>query len=47
VRNFVNYYGAGELVGYDRLKNVQSWLARWLERPAVQRGLHVTEKTPR
>ena len=47
VRNFVNYYGAGDLVGYDRLRNVQAWLARWLERPAVQRGLQVTEKTPR
>jgi len=47
VRNFVNYYGAGDLVGYDRLRNVHAWLARWLERPAVQRGLHVTEKTPR
>ena len=47
VRNLVNYYQAGELVGYDRLKNVQAWLARWLESPAVQRGLHVTEKAPR
>ena len=47
VRNLVDYYKAGELVGYDRLKNVQAWLARWLERPAVKRGLHVTEKSPR
>jgi GST-like protein len=47
VRNFVEYYKAGDLVGYGRLKNVQAWLARWLERPAVQRGLHVTEKVPR
>ena len=47
VRNLVNYYQAGDLVGYGRLENVQAWLARWLERPAVQRGLHVTEKAPR
>ena len=47
VRNFVDYYKAGDLVGYDRLKNVQAWLERWLGRPAVQRGLHVTEKAPR
>jgi len=44
VRNLIGFYGAGELVGYERLKNVPAWLARWLERPAVERGLHVTEK---
>ena len=47
VRNLVNYYKAGELVGYSGLKNVQAWLARWLERPAVQRGLRIPEKEPR
>ena len=47
VRNLVNYYKAGGLVGYSGLKNVQAWLARWLERPAVQRGLRIPEKEPR
>jgi GSH-dependent disulfide-bond oxidoreductase len=47
VRNLVNFYEAADLVGYDRLGNVQSWLQRGLARPAVQRGLHVTEKAPR
>ena len=47
VRNLVGFYGAGELVDYASLKNVPAWLERWLERPAVQRGLHVTEKVQR
>ncbi len=41
VRNLVEHYGAGELVGYERFANVQRVLAAWLERPAVQRGLNV------
>jgi GST-like protein len=44
VRNFVNYYEAGELVEFDRLKNVPAWLARGLARPAVQRGLGIPAK---
>ena len=47
VRNLVGFYGAGELVDYASLGNVQKWQERWLERPAVQRGLHVTEKPAR
>jgi len=47
VRNLVNYYQAADLVDYHRLGNVDAWLKRGLARPAVQRGLHVTEKTPR
>ncbi|WP_332680900.1 glutathione S-transferase N-terminal domain-containing protein [Bosea sp. (in: a-proteobacteria)] len=39
VRNLVGFYGAGELVEYDRLKLVPAWLERGLARPAVQRGL--------
>ncbi len=39
VRNLVGFYGAGELVAFDTLRNVPAWLARGLERPAVQRGL--------
>lgn len=43
VRNIVNPggYNARELVGFDDFKNVEAWLARWLERPAVQKGLEI------
>jgi GST-like protein len=41
VRNLVGFYEAGEIVGFDRFKNVQAWLERGLARPAVQRGLQI------
>lgn len=41
VRNLVGFYGAGELVAFDTLKNVPAWLERGLARPAVQRGLTI------
>ncbi len=41
VRNLVGFYEAGELVGWDDFPKVQAWLARGLERPAVQRGLTI------
>ncbi|MCO8020129.1 glutathione S-transferase N-terminal domain-containing protein [Brevundimonas diminuta] len=41
VRNLVEHYGAGELVGYDNFTHVAAWLARGLARPAVQRGLNI------
>jgi GSH-dependent disulfide-bond oxidoreductase len=41
VRNLITHYEARELVGYDRFSNVDAWLARSLERPAVQRGLQI------
>lgn len=41
VRNLVDYYGAGELVDFAAMKNVQAWLERGLARPAVQRGLQI------
>lgn len=41
VRNLVGFYDAGELVGWDDFPKVQAWLARGLERPAVQRGLTI------
>ncbi|MES2755241.1 MAG: glutathione S-transferase N-terminal domain-containing protein [Pseudomonadota bacterium] len=40
-RNLVEFYGAGELVGFDEFGNVKAWLERALVRPAVQRGLAV------
>ena len=44
VRNLVGFYGAGELVDYDSLKNVPAWLERGLARPAVQRGLDIPKR---
>ncbi|MBB4042149.1 GST-like protein [Microvirga flocculans] len=41
VRNLIGFYGAGELVEFDRLKKVPAWLERGLARPAVQRGLTI------
>ena len=42
VRNLIGFYGARELVGFDRFLHVQAWLDRGLARPAVPRGLQVT-----
>lgn len=44
VRNLITFYNARELVDFDVLKNVPSWLERGLARPAVQRGLKVPSK---
>ena len=41
VRNLIEYYGAGELVGIADFPNVRRALASFLERPAVQRGLKI------
>lgn len=41
VRNLIGYYGARDLVGFDELKNVPSWLERALARPAVERGVAI------
>ncbi len=41
VRGLVEFYQAGDLVGYGELKAVPAWLARGLARPAVQRGLAI------
>ena len=45
VRNLIGFYGAGELVEFDRLTHVAAWLARGLARPAVQRGLDIPKRT--
>ena len=44
VHNLAGFYEAGELVGYDQFPRVQAWVARALERPAVQRGLKIPAK---
>ncbi len=41
VRNLIGFYGAGELVHYEKLTAVPAWLERGLARPAVQRGLEI------
>jgi GST-like protein len=41
VRNLVGFYGAREIVEFDKLKNVPAWLERGLARPAVQRGVEL------
>lgn len=47
VRNLVGFYEAANLVDYDKLANVDAWLKRGLDRPAVQRGLHIPERPKR
>jgi GSH-dependent disulfide-bond oxidoreductase len=44
VRNLVGFYGAGELVGFDRYPNVKRVLEAFVERPAVQRGLQIPKR---
>jgi GSH-dependent disulfide-bond oxidoreductase len=41
VNNLVGFYGAGELVSYDRFAHVQRALKAFLARPAVARGLTI------
>ena len=47
VRNLVGFYEAANLVDYHKLNDVDAWLKRGLERPAVQRGLHIPERSKR
>ena len=44
VRNLIGFYEARDLVEFDTLKNVPSWLERGLARPAVQRGLEIPSR---
>jgi GST-like protein len=41
VRNLIGFYEARDIVGFDDFPNVEAWLNRVLERPAVQRGLTI------
>jgi GSH-dependent disulfide-bond oxidoreductase len=41
VRNLVGFYGAGELVGFDRFADVRRVLDAFVARPAVARGLAI------
>jgi GST-like protein len=42
--NFLTFYKAGDLVGFDNFKNAKSWYERMMARPAVQRGLTIPAK---
>jgi GSH-dependent disulfide-bond oxidoreductase len=41
VRNLVGFYGAGELVGFERFADVRRVLDAFVARPAVARGLAI------
>ena len=41
VRNLIGFYEARDVVGYDSFPNVDVWLKRMLERPAVLKGLTI------
>jgi GSH-dependent disulfide-bond oxidoreductase len=45
VRNLVRFYAAGELVGFDRFKEVARVLDAFVARPAVARGLEIPART--
>jgi GST-like protein len=44
VRNLIGFYGARDLVEFDRFQHVAAWLERGLARPAVQRGLQIPKR---
>ena len=44
VRNLITFYDAAKLVDYSSMRNVQAWIERGLDRPAVQRGLKIPSK---
>ncbi len=44
VNNLITFYGARELVEFDRYTHVAAWLERGLARPAVQRGLLIPSR---
>ncbi len=45
VHNLITFYEARDLVAYDRLKHLPSWLERALARPAVHRGLQIPSRS--
>lgn len=44
VNNLITFYEARDLVAFDTLAHVPGWLARGLDRPAVQRGLKIPSR---
>ena len=45
VQNLIEFYDAGELVGFKDFKHTSAWLERGVERPAVKRGLEISKRT--
>ena len=44
IRNLVGFYGAGELVEFDKYANVKRVLEAFVARPAVERGLAIPKR---
>ena len=44
VRNLVGFYGAGDLVGFERFANVKRALDAFVQRPAVKKGLEIPRR---
>ena len=44
VRNLVGFYGAGDLVEFDKYSNVKRVLEAFVQRPAVQAGLNIPKR---
>jgi len=44
VRNLVGFYGAGDLVQFEKFTNVKRVLEAFVERPAVQKGLTIPRR---
>jgi GSH-dependent disulfide-bond oxidoreductase len=44
VRNLVGFYGAGDLVEFDKFANVKRVLDVFVQRPAVQKGLTIPRR---
>lgn len=45
IATLVNFYKAQDIVGWDDLRNVPTWLERFMARPAVQRGATVPQES--
>jgi GSH-dependent disulfide-bond oxidoreductase len=44
IRNLVGFYGAGDLVEFDKYTNVKRVLEAFVQRPAVQKGLTIPRR---
>lgn len=44
LRNLRDHYKAGDMVGWSEFSRIEPYVARFLDRPAVQRGLIVPEQ---
>ncbi len=44
IRNLVGFYGAGEVVEFDKYANVKRVLEAFVQRPAVERGMNIPKR---